>query len=89
LKAVLVVQGLEPPRTHSVHLLIKMARDCGVAVPDEVMSAGELTHFAVQARYPGFDDDIDETEWALAVARAETVVVWAASVVGASQTGGR
>lgn len=44
-------------------------------------AAGGLTRYAVAARYPDDLGEIDEAEWAVAVATARAVVAWAEGVV--------
>jgi HEPN domain-containing protein len=75
-KAVLVAGGAEPPRTHDLEMLLG-------AVPEDVtisfdrLSVAALTAYAVASRYPGDEEPVDADEHAVALASAESVVMWA------------
>lgn len=71
-KAILVHHGADPPCIHDVRrpLLVGEVVD----VPHEINSAGNLTQYAVAARYPDDLGKIEEAEWAEAVAVARAVV---------------
>ena len=81
LKAVLVYNGIEPPYTHDIRRLLLLVASY-VEVPADIDAAGGLTQYAVSARYPDDLGEIDEAEWADAVATARAVVAWAEGVVG-------
>jgi HEPN domain-containing protein len=76
LKAVLVLRGVPFPKTHSLPELIDLLATKGESVPEDVHEAAGLTRFAVAARYPGFDDDVEQHDWREAVDLAERVVRW-------------
>jgi HEPN domain-containing protein len=75
-KAVLVAEGAEPPRTHDLEVLL-------AAVPGDVpigfdrAGVAALTVYAVASRYPGDDEPVDADEYAAALAIAVSVVTWA------------
>jgi len=77
LKGVLVAQQLEFPKTHDLEVLLLLIRDAELNWPPELDKAKEFTPFAVQSRYPGFDDPITQTDVAEAIAIAEQVIKWA------------
>lgn len=80
LKAVLVHHGTAPPYTHDIRRLLLLVA-VHVDVPADVNNAGDLTRYAVAARYPDDLGEIDEAEWADAVATARAVVAWAEGIV--------
>ncbi len=81
LKALLVKHQVDFPKTHDLEELVALAEDAGLVLPPEVEKAKELTAFAVQSRYPGFDDPITQAEVAEAIAVAEKIVEWASREV--------
>jgi len=82
LKAVCIHLGVQFPKTHSLVYLMDMIEGAGVKVPENVKVADALTRYAVDARYPGFDEDVGEEEYRSAVDLARRVVQWAESVAG-------
>ena len=81
LKAVLLAATLCFPLSHDIQELLKIANQGGLAVPPEVAEAVALTHFAVEARYPGYAEEITMVEVEAAIRTAEVVVDWAATAV--------
>ncbi len=53
----------------------------GFEIPESVHEAVDLTSFAWEARYPGATEPVTEAEYLDAIAIAERVVRWAASLV--------
>ena len=53
LKALLVLRGVQVPRTHAISELITMLAELGFEIPADVQEASVLTDSAVAARYPG------------------------------------
>ncbi len=82
-KAVLVAQRHDIPRTHNLGELFDLVQRLGIVVPLEVAEARRLTRYAVGARYPLFGEDASAGEWREAVALAERVVRWAAGLIEA------
>jgi HEPN domain-containing protein len=82
LKAVCISRGLDFPRTHSLVLLIDMLATSRLAIPAQVREADTLTHYAVQARYPGWSEPVSEAEYREAVELARGVVGWARQLLG-------
>jgi HEPN domain-containing protein len=50
-KAVLVVRGIDAPRTHDLRFLLDCAVAAGVQVPDDVRASLWLTPWSVEFRY--------------------------------------
>jgi len=73
-KAVLVLAGVEIPRTHDLERVLTLAEQAGHRLPDPVSEAGWLTPWAVEYRYDEATAPLDQ---ASAVSTAEAVVGWA------------
>lgn len=80
LKAVLVVRGVRPPRTHDLSRLLDLVGDA----PAELNAAADLSTYAVVARYPANLGEVDAHEHARAVALAGAVLAWARGEVNRS-----
>jgi HEPN domain-containing protein len=80
LKAVLIDQGVPPPKTHNIRTLLDLLPQELVA-PQEIEDAASLTDYAVTSRYPGDFESVDEEEYKEAVRLAETVVLWAERII--------
>jgi len=81
LKAILVEQQMEFPKTHDLEELFLLIKETGLTWPAEIERAKEFTPFAVQSRYPGFDEPITQTELDEAIAMAGHVLDWARQVI--------
>lgn len=62
LKALLVKEGIEHPKTHNIEVLIQMVSELYPNVPNDSQAATLLTHLSVRHRYPSFGDIPDETD---------------------------
>lgn len=80
LKAALVFRGDECPRTHNIRTLLDLLSPT-VKIPEEVSEAAMLTDYAVELRYPGDIEPVEEEEHQQAVRLAEFVVRWVESLV--------
>ncbi|MEB3772077.1 MAG: HEPN domain-containing protein [Desulfurococcales archaeon] len=67
LKALLIAYHKRPPRTHNIGILINELELIGVETK-QILQAKILTDYAVEARYPDFEDKFT-TEEALELAR--------------------
>ena len=79
LKALCIAYNINFPKTHSIDYLIELLEEKGIIVPDEVTNAKLLTDYAVETRYPGDYEPVDETEYLKAVEIAEKVLDWVES----------
>jgi len=78
LKAMMIhLNRLPVPRTHDLSQLLNLLSDSMPAIPDDIMDSASLSLYAVESRYPGFDDPVTEEEWQEAVRIAKTVLDWA------------
>jgi HEPN domain-containing protein len=83
LKAILLHRGIEFPLIHDIEELLEIAKAGGLALPPDVVEAGALTPYAVEARYPGHLEEVTPTDVEEAVRLAEKVMVWAKSIIRA------
>ena len=74
IKAVLVGDGIVPPKTHDIGALLSLVDSYGLAVSADVRPATSLTKYAVISRYPADFGELDENEWSHAVALARAAV---------------
>lgn len=80
IKAVLVRDQIEFPRTHDIGDLLDIVAVSGRPLPPD--EARNLTDFATVARYPGWDRVVTEDDHRRAIALAERVVSWAREILG-------
>jgi HEPN domain-containing protein len=80
LKAVLLAIGVDFPKTHDIQALLSLLPPEETA-PEVVRSAPALTPYAVEFRYPGFTEPVDEDEHREALGLAEAVVAWAETLI--------
>jgi HEPN domain-containing protein len=81
LKAVCVFYQVEFPKTHSLITLAGLLEHAGVQLPPEVREADPLTTYAVQARYPDWDEAVTDLEYQRALTVAGQVVIWAEKII--------
>jgi len=69
LKAFLVHNQVDFPKTHDIQELLDLAEPINSALADSLQSVIVLTEYAVEVRYPGglFEPDSDEAKAALAL----------------------
>ncbi len=75
LKALLLHNGTEYPRTHNLKTLLDLLRD-NCEIPDAIDACATLTDYAVLTRYPGIYEPVEVDEYAHAVRIARTVAEW-------------
>jgi HEPN domain-containing protein len=83
IKAVLVLHGIDFPRTHDVGELLGLLAAAQVPCPEPIARADRLTDYATAARYPGHPDPVTEAECREAVTLAERFVRWAEDLIRA------
>lgn len=69
LKAILVSQNIEFPKTHDLLILNTLCADGGIFTGFTKEDLGRLSGYAVQARYPGNQPTPDEARDALEIAK--------------------
>jgi HEPN domain-containing protein len=85
LKAVCVFYKIEFPKTHSLITLTALLEQAGIQLPPDVREADPLTSYAVQARYPDWDEAVTESEYQRALTTAKHVVAWAEKMIQENQ----
>ena len=76
LKALLIARSMRFPFVHDIGDLVGRLERNGERIPEEVREAVLLTDYAVETRYPGPTEAVEEPEYVQAVALAEAVVRW-------------
>lgn len=82
LKAILVLQGVRVPFTHSIGMLISLIQESEIDWPEGLNPCVRLARYATHTRYPGPHDVVSEEDYQEAVRIAEEVVAWAERLVG-------
>ena len=77
LKALLIYKGVEVPRTHNIRALLSLISEIKEEVPLEIKRGVILNEFAVNTRYPGEYEPVDEEEYLEALELAEKIYNWA------------
>jgi HEPN domain-containing protein len=72
LKGFLVWRGIDFPYTHNIARLLELVATQGTW-SDAIVDAATLTPFAITARYPGEDAEVERDEVEAAIAIAERV----------------
>ncbi len=80
LKALLILQGVEVPRTHDIDKLIKSLSDFYV-IPKDIQDAVNLTEYAFTTRYPDDYVPLSEKEYEKAYETALKVYKWAKGII--------
>ncbi len=81
LKALLVHRKVAFPKTHAITDLLTLVYQSGIEVPEEIRQAGELTEYAVEARYPGLFEDVTHEDYTEALDVAEHVLRWVEAMI--------
>jgi HEPN domain-containing protein len=82
LKAVCIKEEIIFKRTHDISYLIDLLENEGIEVPDPVKNGRYLTQYAVETRYPGVYEPIEEDEFMEALKDAEAIFGWAMDITG-------
>ena len=81
LKAICIARGIDFPKTHSLVRLMDLLEADGLNLPAEIQAADILTQYAVQARYPAWDEAVLPDEYREVLKLAARVVFWAEKVL--------
>jgi len=76
LKSLCVIHEIVFPKTHDIAYLIELLEEKNVTVPEAVQNAKILTGYAVETRYPGDYEPVDEDDYFKAIEIAEKVLRW-------------
>ncbi len=81
IKALLVKDHLEVPKTHNIKLLMETLSS-QLIIPPEINAASILTDYAITARYPGEWEKVNAEEYKKAIELANKVYDWSAALIG-------
>ncbi len=81
IKAVLLKQAGCFPYIHDLAELLNQVQQTGIEVSDPILDVAELTPYAVEGRYPGFDDLLEREDQERATGMASKVIAWAESII--------
>jgi HEPN domain-containing protein len=76
LKALLIHDQVEFPRTHAIAPLLNLCERAGHQAPEKLFDALVLTRYAVATRYPGEEDSLTRDEAREAALTAAQVLQW-------------
>jgi len=62
LKALCAYHNIAFPRTHDIAYLIELLTKGDVTIPDDIQHSKLLTSYAVETRYPGDYEPVDESD---------------------------
>ncbi len=80
LKAVIILHGKTPPRTHNIRTLIGTIEEFK-DFPEDLEEAANLTRYAFETRYPDEYISVEEKEYEEAYDLALKVYEWAKDIV--------
>ena len=84
-KSVCIIYEIVFPKTHDIAYLIELLEKGGVKVPENLQDARILTGYAVETRYPGDYEPVDEDDFRKALEIAKEVLKWVKKEVDESQ----
>ncbi len=84
-KAILVLRGIDFPKTHNIRVLLTLLDPSGQQIPQDFMKAIGLITYATVSRYPGEVEPVTEEEYREAVVLAEEIVRWVEEIFSTSQ----
>jgi HEPN domain-containing protein len=76
LKALCILHEIVFSRTHDIAYLMDLLAKGSVPIPEDVFKARILTGYAVETRYPGEYEPVNEGDYLNATALAERLVKW-------------
>jgi len=75
-KSVCIIHEIVFPKTHDIAYLIELLEKGGMEVPENLQNAKILTGYAVETRYPGDYEPVDEEDLRKAIEIAKEVLKW-------------
>jgi len=76
LKSLCILHEILFPKTHDIAYLMDLLVKGSVPIPEDVYKARILTGYAVETRYPGEYEPVNEDDYLNAIALAEKVLKW-------------
>ena len=80
LKAALIFAEIDHPKTHNIRTLLDRFPE-NIDIPKDVEESAILTDYAVEFRYPGNTEFVDEEEYRQAIRLAEAVMSWVQALI--------
>ena len=80
LKAALIFAEIDHPKTHNIRTLLDRFPE-NIDIPKDVEESAILTDYAVEFRYPGNIESVDEEEYRQAIRLAEAVMNWVQALI--------
>ncbi|MCD4782803.1 MAG: HEPN domain-containing protein [Candidatus Eremiobacteraeota bacterium] len=81
LKSLCIMHEIKFPKTHDIAYLFEILEKGNVPVPHGVKNARILNEYAVEARYPGDYEPIDEMDYSKALEIAKKVLKWVEKMI--------
>jgi len=82
LKALLIKNSVEFPKTHNIaELLVIIREKTAINLPDKIKNAAILTDYAVNTRYPADYNPVTEEEYKEVLEIAENVYNWVEGIM--------
>lgn len=81
LKALLIFNQVQFPYVHTISKLLEMIEAHGVVIPQEAMEAVILSDYAVETRYPGNYEPVNEDEYVRALDISKFICAWVAGLI--------
>ena len=81
IKAIFISEKITFPYIHDITALLTRLEHHGITVPGEIRTASVLSIYASQTRYPGIEPPLTKDEYKIAVFKAESVIVWAETII--------
>ena len=75
-KSICIIHEIVFPKTHDIAYLIELLEKGGVEVPENLQNSKILTGYAVETRYPGDYEPVDEEDLRKAIEIAKKVMAW-------------
>jgi len=75
-KAVCVLENVVFPKTHNIAYLIELLEEKGINVPEQILESKILNDYAVESRYPGDYEPVEEEDYLRAIEIADDVLNW-------------
>lgn len=85
LKALLIHDQIEFPRTHVIAVLLNLCGQAGHQIPEKLNEALVLTRYAVAARYPSEEEPVTRDEAREAALTATNVLTWVEAQIASGQ----
>lgn len=76
LKALCIKNGIVFPKTHNIEYLLELLENNSKENYDEIKEAKILTYYAIETRYPGDYEPVEDQEYLKAIDIAARVLKW-------------